>query len=265
MIRALVYLVGVVGSVVVMIVSKGEGTAFALASGLAVGLAVPIIDTALNNVGYLKIAYYGLRTCRSRVRVSASYLYRIKVDEKYLLIRGERFNRQYQPVGGVYKFHPSSSGRLRELGVLNDDLLLADDVSEGDLRIRVPGRLLLSFVRWFAVGRGREVDGWREFYEELVASKILPREEFGSVKYDVIRRYYHPLRFSAWAGSKELLIADILELLPTDAQLCRLRELKAHHDTRVLWATEDQMRRRGAIYDASSQNTSISETAEWTL
>ena len=36
------------------------------------------------------------------IRFSISYLYRIKIDDKYLLIKGSKIE-QLQPVGGVYK------------------------------------------------------------------------------------------------------------------------------------------------------------------
>ena len=151
------------------------------------------------------------------------------------------------------------------LNVLDDNLLVPDVVSEGDLRVRVPGKHLLSFVRWFEGGHGRETDGWREFFEELVATGVLPKNAFRYVKYDRIGRYYHALRFSPWAGSQELLIADIFELLPTQIQLDELRKLKSHSDPRFLWASEDQIRRRGVSDGATSQTTKIAETAEWTI
>jgi hypothetical protein len=62
-----------------------------------------------------------------------------------------------------------------------------------------------------------------------------------------------------------LLIADILELLPTPEQLTHLRDLRAREDPRVLWATEDQIRRRGARAGSPNQTTRIAETAAWTI
>lgn len=264
MARLLIYLVGLLLSIAAMSRLETDGGAFAVASGFAVGFAIPLIDAALVHLRHFKVAWYALRTWRTRVRVSASYLYRIRVDSEYLLVKGKRFD-QYQPVGGVYKAHASSSGRRNELNVLNDDLLVPDEVSESDLRVRVPGKNLMAFLRWFEEGRGREVDGWREFYEELVATGILPGDAFRFVKYDVVRRYYHPLRYSPWAESKELLIADVLELLPTPEQIGHLRDLKSRQDLRYLWATEEQIRRRGATSGSAEQKIHIAENAEWTI
>lgn len=264
MLRLMIYLAGLLISVVVMINSKLETGAFAVSSGLAIGFAIPLLDTLIVNVRLLKIVVYSLRTWRKRVRISASYLYRIRVDNEYLLIKGQRFD-QYQPVGGVYKTHPSSSGRRNDMNILDDSLLMPDPVSEGDLRIRVPGRHLVSFVRWFERGRGRETDCWREFYEELVATEILPKDTFRFIKYDRITRYYHPMRYSEWAEGQELLIADIVELLPTPAQLIALKQLRADSDPRILWASENQIRRLGATDGATSQTTQIARTALWTI
>ncbi|MFR7650579.1 MAG: hypothetical protein ACLUYK_04905, partial [Eggerthella lenta] len=52
---------------------------------------------------------------KKRIRISAAYLFRIKIDERYLLILGGNID-QYQPVGGVYKFFPSAKIIREELG-----------------------------------------------------------------------------------------------------------------------------------------------------
>ncbi|MDP9820828.1 SMODS-associated NUDIX domain-containing protein [Nocardioides massiliensis] len=264
MTRLFVYFLGLLVSTVAMLRSDPDGGAFAVASGFAIGFAIPLLDAVLVHSRFLRIVWYSIRTWRSRVRISASYLYRIRVDGDYLLMKGQRFD-QCQPVGGVYKTHSSSSGRRNDMKILDDNLLVPDEVSEGDLRVRVPGRNLLSFVRWFEEEQGRETDGWREFYEELIAPGILPREVFPYIKYDRVERIYHPLRYSPWAKSQELLIADVLELIPTPDQLVQLRQLKTRSDARILWATEDQVRRLGATDGVANQTTRIAETAVWTI
>lgn len=94
---------------------------------------------------------------------------------------------------------------------------------------------------------------------------ILSESVFRHIKYDRIRRRYSELRFSDWAQSKELLIADVVELLPNESQLVELRALLATSDPRILWANENQIRRRGAVDEAASQATRIAETATWTI
>lgn len=264
MARLFTYLIGLVLFVVLALVVPTASELFAIFTALAVGFLVPLLDAMLTNASLFRIAWYSLRNWNGRVRISASYLYLIRLDDEYLLIKGQRFDH-FQPVGGVYKTHPSSYGERNRLGMLDDNLLKPDQISEGDLRVRVPGRRLVAFVRWFESGRGREVDGWREFYEELVATGILPGDDFRYVNYDHAARIYRPLRYSQWAESKELLIADVLELLPTPEQLAALRDLRANPHPEVLWATESQIRRLGATDRSSSQITRIAETATWTI
>lgn len=264
MARLLVYLIGLLVSSVVMFTAAPDSVAFVVSSGLMVGFAIPLLDTLVVQFRFLTMVWYSIRTWRSRVRISASYLYRIRVDNEYLLVKGQRFDH-FQPVGGVYKAHPSSSGSRNAMKILDDNLLTPDAVSNGDLRVRVPGKRLVPFVRWFEAEAGRETDGWREFYEELIAPGILSAEVFRYVKYDRIERLYRPMKFSPWADSQEILIADILELLPTPEQLVQLRDLKTRSDLPILWASEGQIRRMGAADGASNQTTRIAETAVWTV
>lgn len=262
--RLVVYVVGLLISVFGMLNSNPASPWFSVSSGIAIGFLIPLIDAIIVHLRFLKIVWYSIRTWRSHVRISAAYLYRIKIDNAYLLVQGKRFD-QYQPVGGVYKAYTSSSGKRNDMGILDDRLLEPDEVSEGDLRVRVPGKNLVSFVRWFETGRGRETDGWREFYEELLATGILSESAFRFIKYDRIQRIYRPLRFSEWAQSQELLIADIFELIPTDDQLVELRQLRTRTDPRFLWASENQIRRFGAADDSPTQTTRIAQTAVWTI
>lgn len=264
MTRLAIYSIALVLFGVSSILDTQSPSGFAITSGLTIGFAIPLIDVALSNARWLRLAFDSLRNWRKRVRISVSYLYRIRVDNEYLLVKGHRFD-QYQPVGGVYKAYASSSEVRSELGVLDDNLLAPDAVSEGDLRVRVPGRNLFKFVQWFESEKGRETDCWREFYEELVITGLLPEKEFRHIKYERLRRRYNPLRWSEWAGSPELLIADIVDLLPTDTQLDELRALRGRSDNRILWASEDQILRFGVKAGDSSQRTRIAQTAIWTI
>ena len=264
MTRLAIYSLGLVIFGLISVANVGSPALFAITSGLAVSFAIPLIDAVLSNARWLRLAFGTLRYWRTRVRISASYLYRIRVDNEYLLVKGNRFD-QYQPVGGVYKAYPSSSGDRGDMDVLDDDLLVPDAVSEGDLRVRVPGRNLYKFVRWFEGNKGRETDCWREFYEELVVTGVLPKKEFRHVKYERVRRRYNPLRWSDWANSPELLIADVVDLLPTVQQLTELRALKGRPDSRIMWASEDQIRRLGVRAGESTQTTRIAQTALWTI
>lgn len=236
---------------------------FAVVSGIVIGVSVPLVDLIVGNSRYLKLAWWQLRYRKQRVRLSVSYLFRIKLDNEYLLVRGHRI-RQYQPVGGVYKVSPGAKAFLDGIGALDDDLIPIDAVSRNDLRIRIPGRYLLRFMRWFASGTSRETSPWREFYEELVGPEILPAGVFHYVFHDFIRTEIRPIHFSPYSQSMELLVADIYELLPTEAQRAALADLKDKGNRQVLWASEERIRRLGIVPGQESE-IPIGEPAIWTL
>ena len=49
------------------------------------------------------------------VRISFAYLFRIKIEDKYFLIKNERNTNKFQPVGGVYKLKESEKIALKNL------------------------------------------------------------------------------------------------------------------------------------------------------
>ena len=51
------------------------------------------------------------------IRFSIAYLYKIKINNKYLLIKGSKIE-QLQPVGGVYKVCSSFSTIERKLNII---------------------------------------------------------------------------------------------------------------------------------------------------
>ncbi|GLZ37144.1 hypothetical protein [Actinokineospora sp. NBRC 105648] len=234
-----------------------------LIGGIATGFAVPFVDTVWNNLTNLRLLYVSIRHRNALIRVSFSYLFRIEDEGKFLLVRGRRLD-QFQPVGGVYKANASASGRFRDWGVQSDDLIPIDTVSGKDIRLRVPGRHLYAFFRWFESGKDRETSPWREFYEELIATEVLPSREFPYLYHNFVRREVRPLRYSDHAQSLELLVADVYELKPTDAQLTVLRETKNGDSPDFRWSTPDEIKRRGAT-PGQNQTIQISETADWTL
>ncbi len=205
-----------------------------------------------------------MRYWKQDIRVSASYLYRIKIDDIYLLIEGSRFD-QMQPIGGVFKYYESGGHELKKLGVRDDSLIGIDDVSRGDLRVRVPARNLVGFFQWFDSERGRETDCWREFFEELVGPGYLPRDDFSWVDYEWVKRHIGRIRFSEYAKSMEILVAEIVELRPTEEQQQALLSLTGPPDAPFLWASQERIERRGAVSGQTVQEVQIAEHSEWIL
>ncbi|MER5938660.1 hypothetical protein ABT121_15200 [Streptomyces sp. NPDC001928] len=224
-----------------------------LASGAVISLAIPVFDGLIANRINLRHLWYSVRYATKDVRISAAYLFKIKVDGKYLLIQGRRF-QQFQPVGGVYK--ASSSGRafLALIGAQDDSLIPFDDQSSSDLRIRIKGRQIPKFYAWFDSREGREDSPWREFHEELISTGILPAEEFPFTFQDYVKREVDQIRYSEHSQSLEILIADVYELLPTPAQEAALRMLANTETPEVVWVTEETVRRRGVLPNGTTLN-----------
>ncbi|MFE4174228.1 hypothetical protein ACFRR7_19625 [Streptomyces sp. NPDC056909] len=217
-----------------------------MTAGLSVGLFVPVVDEIAQNWGNIRNLWYSVRYRNRSIRVSTSYLFKIYIDGKYLLIRGNRYRNQFQPVGGVHKVSPQGNATLSAMGVTDDDLIPLDAVSYGDLRVRVPGKRIFQFFQWFDSRQGREDSPWREFQEELLAINILPQTKFPHIMHNYLRREVDSIRFSEWAEEMEILVADIYELVPNQEQEDALRQLAAYGHPDIVWVSSQQIKRRGA-------------------
>ncbi len=114
--------------------------------------------------------------------------FRIEVNGKYLLIRSHRIPNKFQPVGGVYKYiFPEGKRQLEEMTLITDSHFENDEDNEYDLRLKMRDRSNLpKFLNWFIKGENREVDPWREFYEELIKAEILPHNVFEHIQYELM-------------------------------------------------------------------------------
>jgi hypothetical protein len=153
---------------------------------------------------------------------------------------------------------------LSSIKAKEDDFIPIDDDSTNDLRITIDGRYIHSLMIWYDSGTGRETDCWREFYEELIGTKILSIENFGYVFTKHIKRHVDPIVYGAPEQKYRFLISEIYELLATEAQLKELRALQATSSDKYIWATEDLIRRLGVIPKQQS-DIAIPITASWTL
>ncbi|XVA02861.1 hypothetical protein ACQ86I_03250 [Prescottella equi] len=211
------------------------------------------------------LAIYMLCRPNDPIRVSISYLFQIRSSGRYLLIRGTRFREQFQPVGGVYKVLHSGATQLRSsFGVLDDNLIPIDQSSDSDLRVRVPAKNILRFLAWFESAMGRECTPIREFHEELIASGILNQKDFPFPVVQFVRRHHEPRRYSDYAKSQELLIADIFQLLIDDAQVQLIEKAVEDHPDTLMWATAEQIERHGAI-PGQPFTHNIALPAQWLL
>jgi len=225
---------------------------------------IDIIKTALENHSDL-LLWLKCKTCYANkdIRISASYLFRIKIDGKYLLIRGARIKSQFQPVGGVYKRLPEAVDFFNKLKIRDDDCIPIDHSSKDDLRLRMSGKNIPTFINWYKSGRQREDSVFREFYEELIRSGILSGEVFPYINYRYIYRKQTGISYVDYFSCYEILIADIYELMPDERQKEELIKLMNYKSSNYIWAEEKMIRSKGV--SSSSLDQKISETSKWIL
>lgn len=160
-----------------------------------------------------------------RVRISFAYLFRIKIDNQYFLIKNKRGTRKFQPVGGAYKFNKIEKEYLNiKFKIVDDNCIPIDKNSRNDYRLQVPVKHLKNFVIRFDKTENREnqSDLSREYKEELVESGLL---QFTHMQYRYCGRHLSNLEFSRHFGLYELLLADIFEIELSDKQESLLRQL----------------------------------------
>lgn len=212
---------------------------------------------------YWKLFFQSKITYRGRdIRLSCSYLFRIKIDDKYLLVKGNRIN-QYQPVGGVYKKYMDCKNLFKDLEVKDDKNIPIDDKSEEDLRIRVPAKNLIKFLKWYDSKEDRETCQWREFNEELIQTGILSSDIFPHIQYRFIKQIRDGIKYSDYFQINELLIYDIYELMPNEKQKIELKNLLQKTDDRFVLL--DEMIILSLGYDKQFKKYNIGEHSKLIL
>lgn len=179
----------------------------------------------------------------SRIRISFSYLYRIKVDDKYFLIKNAHGTDLFQPVGGVYKYCSDAEAKLMKLGAVDDEgeVIKLDSTTKNDFRLRVETKKLPRFVKWFQKEEFRETvhNLSREFKEELLDSGILQKEIFEQMQYTYVGQHISDICTAKYDSSLyELFIADIVELNATTEQYQAIKDLQNKESEQYCFATE---------------------------
>lgn len=200
------------------------------------------------------------------IRLSIAYLYRIKVNDKYLLVKNAR-DGHWQPVGGVYKTLPGYEKKFEELQVLPDRLFESEKgIAKGDLRVHVKGKNVIPFLRWFDSNEDRELSPWREFCEELIkTTKILNQDTFRYINYKYKGRVTTPI-IQMNTGDHGYFQYDIFDLVPNDEQRKELETLYEKGDgDDYRWFTDEQIRALG--YDIGTKRViaTILPHAKWAL
>lgn len=202
-------------------------------SGIALGFFLPelwralqdLVDTTNWKVSQRKLERGGFIKDNTIIRISFAYLYRIKISDKYLLVKNERGTGKFQPVGGVYKLKGNEKIELKNLFLVkDDDKVPIDESSRDDYRLRMENKYLRKFVKRFnnKAERERIEDLSREFEEEIIKKGIV---NWDHITYRFCGRHMTELKFGEHFQIYELLLADVVELIPSQEQEADLRRM----------------------------------------
>lgn len=148
------------------------------------------------------------------VRISFAYLFRIKINGKYLLIKNNKTKR-FQPIGGAYKYYDEEYKYLNStFKIEHDNKIKVDNVTRNDYRLYIKNNQLRRFKKRFDNTNLREniSDLSREFKEEM--KEILNNDLCKIDKLIYIYKGQHSIfDYSQHFECYELLVADIVEIV----------------------------------------------------
>ena len=173
------------------------------------------------------------------VRVSASYLFNIQLDNYYLLIKSERRN-QYQPIGGCFKYFPNAEEFLLSIGAIPEKKSNGID-SLMDIRLLIPTDSINAFIKWYISGQNRETTYDREFNEELVS--VLPQEKqnlFNKIRAEKLLSGSFDIFFDEEKEINSIKPMDIISIDLTSEQKQVVRDFCSHNSNLIL-ATETEI------------------------
>lgn len=113
-------------------------------SNLISGIIGLTLGTIYSNRKILKLYFQSLKRFGKKLRLSTAYLFRIKDENKYVLIKGNRIE-QYQPVGGVYKYYDSFNKKKKEMKLVDEKEGRFFEIK--DLRQKTKGQYLAAYIK----------------------------------------------------------------------------------------------------------------------
>lgn len=218
--------------------------------GVVIALSIELLNWVYSKKKFIPLYWDCYKPfSRSEIRISIAYLFKIEDNGKYLLIRSKRLKNLFQPVGGVYKYFPDAETEIQKLGVTTDNKIANDPISRYDLRLKLKDKSKLpKFLSWFLSKQKRELDPWREFYEELVKDCHLSEEEFKYIGYELIGQDFTRIHFSEHFQIDEFLFADIYKPKFVNTQQQKIFEnLRNSQHIDILWATEDEIKQERTV------------------
>lgn len=220
---------------------------YGMAIGMAGAVLVEFILFLYDKRSFLKLYWDCWKPfVNNEIRLTIAYLFRIEANGKYLLVKSRRIENLYQPVGGVYKyFYPEAQKDLARLCIVTDNNIPNDNHSEYDLRLKQKDRKCLpKFLNWFFSYEERETGPWREFYEELIQTGILPQNEFGYIYYELIGQHFEPIYYDKFFKIDTFKYADIyIPRFASNKQVELLKALMLDTNPEYIWVTEEEIMR----------------------
>lgn len=188
------------------------------------------------------------------VRFSIAYLYQINIDNKYLLIQGNKISGQYQPIGGVFKAFESFSEIKSKFEIVNEDK--TGFYEEGDLRFETKGKNVQKVVNWFNSKRNREVNVIREFYEELIETNLIKPICLNKINFEFIKQIKPIIKFSEQFQKDEIKIFEIYKVYLPDDVKNEIKQLIAQNNNVLKLVTKDEIHKKCFFYDDKSHKIS---------
>jgi hypothetical protein len=185
---------------------------------------------------------------------------------KYLLVKNANFGH-FQLVGGKYKRLKESQSFLKSEFKAMDDLKLPNKgLMKDDFAIFIPASKAIKFLDWFNKNKYREISHWREFYEELIKTKILSQTNFPYVNYNYAGTVTTPIKRTSGWDCFEILQYDILDLIPTKKQEKELITLLQNPDSsEYKWADDELIKNLGQDNHQKKKLYQIGEHTKWAL
>ncbi len=216
-----------------------------------------LIITDINELSATSLRIYLISKLYSsrKVRVSMASLFRIYVNEKYLLIENLKHGT-ITPIGGVIKYYSGATNILEKIGATSQ--IEADTEShpkkyKSELRLKFSMRYFYTFLDWFYSGQHREYDPLRELDEELFEPNSINKNEFGKITYS---KYGTFRLFSAFDSANDYYLChhfDIFTLHLSEAQIEIIKSaVEKSQNTqnmgeKLYWATSDEILRERLI------------------
>lgn len=234
---------------------------------ISIPLYIAIIE-GIYNIGKIPLVLKTQIIYRNKeVRISISYLFRIKSNGKYLLVKNRKGN-YYQLVGGAYKTLPGAEKIFKKYDVRPDKRFETEHgIAKNDLRFRLPGRNVLKILKWFNSREDREISQWREFCEELLTTNIIPdKHAFRYIDYKYVLTLQTPIQKAKNLKCQEILVYEIFDLIPSTDQIQVLDELYRKGDSEALkWADEVLINSLGFNERSKEMEYEIGPHTKWAI